>query len=221
MDTPTIKPGEPVEAPLDAHLVACLDELTLRESPRQPISVRGGGKAWDAPFDLRVRAPHATDLRDLWRAASAPLPAALAAILGPKRPILLTHSVTPFPQDSAPPARVWQLSYEFVPSIDTTRTWAVLPGSELVRVGKVGQSVGFGINAQGKVSAREPLDGPGYGIRLSTRQEFVLEASLELTLRKIVGAAVGTGGRCGRCIGRTNVWTENILYFRSFLSLRT
>src|ERR1017187_3293614 len=102
-----------------------------RESALSKISERGGGEDWDAPLDLRVARPLAMDLRSMWRATGAVLPAQLAGALGATRPILVTHTVTPFPVDGRSPARVWGLGYEFVAHDIDANTVDVEPSNEV------------------------------------------------------------------------------------------
>jgi len=103
-----LKPrGEQVDAVLEPELLEIVEKIAA--TSRSPISASSGGGDWDAPFDLRVARPRAVDLRALWAKENRPEPAELAAALGPKRPILLTHVVTPFPRDGDAPARVWSL----------------------------------------------------------------------------------------------------------------
>jgi hypothetical protein len=187
----------PRDAAPDAELDPELAEIVSRNestSALSPISTRGGGDDWDAPFDLRIARPHALDLRAKWEAEGGTTPVELTSALGPKRPILLTHVVTPFPCDGALPARVWGLGYEFVPHDIDANTTGVAPSNEVFTIGDIGQSVDLGIGLDGKFGIANGRQGAGTGLRAVMSQRFQFEVSLRITLRKVVGAAVGRGG---------------------------
>lgn len=170
-----------------------LESLAAR-GPLHPISARGGGDDWDAPFDLRVARPRAVDLRALWAATGEKEPPDIAAALGPNRPILLTHVVTPFPKDGRSPARVWALGYELVAHDANANTVSVVPSTEEYKAGELGQSVEVGIDLGGRVGSSEVVPGIDASIRAVTNQKFQFNASIRISLRKVMGAPVGTGG---------------------------
>jgi len=186
-----VRGSEETKTELDPALRAILE----REEPAMSrISERGGGEDWDAPLDLRVARPRANDLRAMWKATGAPLPAQLAGALGATRPILLTHTVTPFPVDGRSPARVWALGYELVAHNINADTVAVVPSDEVYKAGEVGQTLTLGIEAGGKFAIAGAPPGSNFGLRASTNQRLQFEATITVTLRKVVGAPVGTGG---------------------------
>lgn len=177
----------------DADLRA-LAEKGRKVPKRRISSERGGGEDWEAPLDLRVARPRASDLRAVWSVTGVVVPTQLAGALGATRPVLVTHVVTPFPVDGRSPARVWGLGYEFVAHDIDANTMAVQPSSEEYKVAELGQTLELGINAAGRFSPIGPILGAPFGVRASTSQEFQFEASLAITLRKVVGAPVGIGG---------------------------
>lgn len=188
-DEVTLKHGAESDKTLDAELLS----LLKGSSSLSEISERGGGEEWDAPFDLRVARPRATDLRAVWRATKMDVPPQLAGALGATRPILITHTVTPFPVDGRSPARVWSLAYELIAHNADANTVAVAPSNESYKVADLGQTVVLGIDVGGKFDVAE-LPGSNIGLRASTSQRFQFEVSMAITLRKVVGAPVGIGG---------------------------
>lgn len=186
-----IPPGAMSQVELDEDLRATLGAA---RTPLREISERGGGEDWDAPLDLRVARPRATDLRAVWEASGAPLPPQLAGALGAMRPILLTHCVTPFSTDGHSPGRVWGLGYDFVAHDVDANTVAVAPSNDVMTVAKVGQLISLGIDAGGQFGIASDVIERTFGVRASMRQQVQFEVSLTITLRKVIGAAVGIGG---------------------------
>lgn len=168
------------------------------------VSSRGLRGNWDPPFDLRVLRPRAIDLRKLWRLTKQPEPPGIAASLGSRRPILLNHLITPFPNDGSVPGRVWGLGYEFVTHDLDASTVSVVPDDEVMEIGKVGQSIDLGLELGGKVGIPEvglpqTSTGPtvslsGASLRAATNQRFQFALEMRITLRKVIGAGVGIGG---------------------------
>ena len=188
-----LKPREEeADAQLDPELMEMAEKNKV--TSRSPISFAGSDDEWDAPFDLRVARPRAVDLRALWAKENRPEPAEVSAALGPKRPILLTHVVTPFPRDGELPARVWSLGYEIEFLDADADTVSVAPSNEVFKIGEIGQSVDLGIDLGGKLGIAAGPPGTGVGLRASTSQRFQFEVSMTITLRKVVGAPVGAGG---------------------------
>ncbi len=214
------------EVMLTARIVRGLHEpdralLELSEGLLPPPSrlVRDYGDSMEAPFDLRVTRPRAVDLRKLWELTGQPLPPIFAATLGPRRPILLQHSVTPFPPDGSSPGGVWGLGYEFVAHDIDANTEGVAPNDELLTVAHISQKLHVALKAGGAASASEAVLGvglggsigvpegnlslassaaevnlPGMQIAATTDQRFHFAVRLGITLRKVVGAPVGMGG---------------------------
>jgi len=159
---------------------------------------------WDPPFDLRVKRPLAIDLRTLWEQTGLNIPPTIAATLGPRRPVLLHHVVTPFPPDGQPPRSPWGLGYEFVAQGIDANTESVVPNDEVLQVATVGQNVELGIEFGGAVGIPKATlelipDVPGVSltgarVTASTNQKFSFALSMSITLRKVVGAPVGIGG---------------------------
>src|SRR6185503_5733647 len=118
--------GEQADTLLDPELLEMAEKNAA--TSRSPISASTGDD-WDEPFDLRVARPRAVDLRKLWAKENHSEPPELMAALCPKRPILLTHVVTPFPRDGDTPARVWSLGYEIVLPAATADTVSVAPSN--------------------------------------------------------------------------------------------
>lgn len=191
-----------VEGELDPGLVALLDQVPQLEA------FGGSGDAVpvgdEPPFDLRVNRPRALDLVRLWRIWKQPVPPEIEASLGPRTPILLNHVVTPFPADGKLPGGVMALGYEIFLHDGSANTVSVAPSDELLRLGSVGQEVELGLDLSGAVSvpaaalpatASAPsfsLGGASLRATTSTTVQFALR--LPLTLRKLVGAPVGSGG---------------------------
>src|SRR5262249_33869108 len=144
---------------------------------RSPISTSGGSNDWDAPFDLRVARPRAVDLRALWAKENRPEPAELAAALGPKRPILLTHVVTPLPRNGEVPARVWGLGYEIVILGADADTVSVAPSNEVFKIADLGQSVDLGIDFGGRFGIAKEPPGTGMALRAMMSQRFHFQVS--------------------------------------------
>lgn len=197
-----LSPGTPIEEDVaDPELVALLkNRLATRNLA--PVSALSDTD-WDAPFDLRVMRPRAIDLRKLWQLIGHPEPPGITATLGPRRPILLNHVVTPFPVDGRIPGGVWGLGYEFIPHGIDASTVSVAPENEVFTLGKVGQDLNLSLDLGGRITVpRVPLEaGPGLpvaltgaGLQASTRQSFQFALQLHITLRKVIGAAVGVGG---------------------------
>jgi hypothetical protein len=159
---------------------------------------------WEPPFDLRVIRPRAVDLRQLWKATGQPVPPTIEATLGPKRPILLSHVITPFAQNGRSPRGVWGLGYEFILHGSDGNTESVMPNNEVLKIGQVGQTIDLGLGLSGeiglpttKLQSLSNIAGislPGARITAATDQRFHFELNFSLTLRKVVGAPVGIGG---------------------------
>jgi hypothetical protein len=188
-----LTPGQAIDEELDPELT---DLVAAAQSigAMQPISTRGsGGDDWDAPLDLRVARPRAVDLRAMWEATGQTEPPEIAAALGPNRPILLTHTMTAFPLDGRPPARVWALGYELVAHDLDADTVSVVPSNEVYRMADIGQTVDLGIELGGRLGIAGGPPGTNTALRASTSQRFQFEVSMQITLRKVVGAGVGQG----------------------------
>ncbi len=158
---------------------------------------------WDAPFDLRVMRPRAVDLRKLWQLTGKREPPEIAATLGPRRPILLNHAVTPFPVDGQRPGGVWGLGYEFIPHEIDASTVSVVPSNEVLQIGTVGSRVELGLDLSGKIAVPDKLLAAGSGLSVAltgaslhaaTHLSFQFGLQLHITLRTIIGAPVGVGG---------------------------
>ena len=184
------KPERSVE--LDSELRVLIEKR--RNSLGEISARRGGGEDWDAPLDLRIVRPMATDLRALWAASNEQAPPMLAGALGSTRPVLLTHTVTPFSIDGRAPSKVWGLGYEMITHGTDANTVAVAPTAEAYQVAEIGQTIALGIGAHGSFALGEGQPGGAPGVRVSVSQRFQFEASLKISLRKVIGAPVGIGG---------------------------
>ena len=180
-----------------------LARATMRD-PLHPISARDPDRDWDPPFDLRIARPRAIDLEELWKLTGQPVPAEIAASLGPRRPILLSHVVTPFPRDGRAPGGVWGLGYELTVKDVDANTVSVVPNDEVLRVGEVGQDTELGLTLGGglrvpegtwQMSAGAPsVSLTGAEVTASTNWKFHFSVKLEITFRKVIGAPVDAGG---------------------------
>lgn len=220
-----LKPrGEQAEAALDPELLEIVEKNAA--TSRSPISVSSGDDGWDAPFDLRVARPRAIDLRALWAKENRPEPAEMAAALGPKRPILLTHVVTPFPRDGEEPARVWSLGYEIVILDADANTVSVAPSNEVFKVAELGQFVDLGLDFGGRLGIAQGPPGTGMALRAVTSQRFQFQVSMKITLRKVVGAPVGAGGavwkmfRQNEQLDQPHTLLQTVLFAEGATSLR-
>ncbi|MDP1586605.1 MAG: hypothetical protein Q8M07_02580 [Prosthecobacter sp.] len=198
-----LKPQSVMEEELGPEL----EEIIRSQKSLQnlsPVSSRRSSERWDPPLDLRVIRPCAVDLRELWKLTGQPTPPGIAASLGPRRPILLNHLVTPFAADGNPPGRVWGLGYEFVAHGIEASTVSVVPDNEVMKIAEVGQKVDLGLELGGRVGipgeALKQMElGPtvslsGASIRAATDQRFQFTVEMNITLRKVLGAGVGIGG---------------------------
>jgi hypothetical protein len=121
-------------------------------APEEVERDRGAPQSDEAPFDLGLPEPRAMDLRRLWKlAGQQPDPQILAA-LGPKVPILLSHSVTAFPAGGGQPPRVWGIRYMSRLTGVDSRTVAVQPTTELLDVITVGAEAEVEIGLGGELS---------------------------------------------------------------------
>jgi hypothetical protein len=220
-----LKPGgEQVDAALDPEFLEIAEKNAA--TSRAPISASSRGDDWDAPFDLRIARPRAVDLRALWGKQNRPEPADLTAALGPKRPILLTHVMTPFPRDGNAPARVWSLGYEIVILDVDADTVGVAPSNEVFKIADLGQSVDLAIDFGGRFGiVEEPLRS-GMALRAVTSQRFLFKVSMQITLRKVVGAPVGNGGavwkmfRQNEQLDQPHTLLQTVLFAENATSLR-
>jgi hypothetical protein len=172
------------------------------QDPLRPIAVRK--QEWDPAFDLRVARPRAIDLLKFWKLTGQPVPPEIAASLGPRRPILLSHVVTPFPSDGRAPGGVWGLGYELTVNDAEANTVSVVPNDEVVRVGVVGQKTELGLNLGGGLQVPEAtwkaaggapsVSLTGAEVTASTNWTFQFSVKLEITFRKVIGAPVDAGG---------------------------
>jgi hypothetical protein len=164
----------------------------------------GDHEEGDAPFDLQISKPRAIDISQLYALTGRSVPPTVRATLGPTRPILLCHSVTPFHRPGRRVSEVWGLGYESrVLGIDAT-TVGFQPMSSVHEVGQVGQEISVGLSAGGElhVPDGELALGPSLpGIRVegvrfnfATHSEFALALSLKLQLREVQAGPVGAGG---------------------------
>lgn len=200
-DMVQLSPGSAQGTELDTQLAELMRAREALAS-LSPISNRGGGDDWDAPFDLRVIRPRAIDLRRLWQLTEAPEPPTIAAAQG--RPILLNHVITPYPPDGLSPRGVWGLGYEFVALDGDMDTVSVVPNDEVLEIGRVGQDVDLGMALGGAIRVPDvpltlvgdvlPVSLTGASIRASTNQTFQFSLKMRITLRKVIGSGVGEGG---------------------------
>ncbi|MBN1608252.1 MAG: hypothetical protein JW940_16590 [Polyangiaceae bacterium] len=200
-------PAEPVEDPLLTEL----NDEALSTGAAPPEASRGTrplddlrGPARDPPFDVEVVRPRAIDLRRLYALAGKSVPDDLRASLGPKRPLLVCHGLTPFHRPGARVSSIWGLGYEAQLCSPDGATVALFPESQTVRVGSLEQCVQVGIGAGGALDV--PKDAlelakavPGIkitGAELSatTSSHLGLALSLTLTLRAVEAGPVGAGG---------------------------
>jgi len=210
-----LKPLKESKARLEPEMRAILRRRRgVDDDVMQPIGVRWRTEEWDAPLDLRVLRPRAIDLRKLWKLTKQKEPPGIAATLGPSRPILLNHLLTPFPLDGKPPVSVWGLGYEFVVrGIDDfqkvdVNTVSVVPDDKVVRFGKLKQEVNLGLKLGGELGIPDvalsalnlgtSVSLSGASMSASTDQNFQFSVKLDVTLRKVVGAGVGNGGAMWR-----------------------
>lgn len=202
----TLSPGPAQEVEADPYLERLVRSRQALESleTARTRGVRGGGEDWDAPFDLRVMRPRAVDLVKLWTLWGKSVPDTIAATLGPRRPILLNHVVTPFAKDGHAPGGVCSLGYEIVLHGVDANTVSVVPNDEVLKIGKVGEKVELGLDLGGSVSIPGAALGTTAGAAAFSLQSAKLRAAagfdvqfaveLSWTLRKVLGAPVGEGG---------------------------
>jgi len=179
------------------------DEV-LRQLMRSRRPRLGLKENWDPPFDLRVVRPRAVDLRTLWERTGQEVPPHIAAALGPQRPVLLHHTVTPFPPNGKSPVSPWGLGYEFVVHDVDANTESVLPNDQVLQIARVGQNVELGLEFGGTVGIPEEalelvtavpaVSLTGAQVTASTNQKYSFALSMMITLRKVIGAPVGVGG---------------------------
>jgi hypothetical protein len=193
---------------IDDELLASLNvpDATAAHVPLPAPDEFRGGRALpdDAPFDVEVARPRAVDVTRLYALAKRRIPDEIAAALGPSRPILLCHAVTPFHRHGARVSDVWGLGYEAKLEGVTADTVGFRPGSETVTVGSVEQKLSFGVGAGGELSLPEEavelanaipgLRVEGGEICFSTDSRFAIGISLKLTLRAVQAGPVGAGG---------------------------
>ena len=204
------------------------DAILARLNQRQPIvheladtadGYRGGGGGGDAdegdasdddeaedgaPFDVEVAKPRAIDVARLYALSGRAIPDEVKAALGPARPLLLCHSVTPFHRPGRNVSSVWGLGYQSRLRDVNADTIGFQPTSAVEEVGSVEQELAFGVGAGGELSvpkealtvgnALPGIQLEGATLSLSTHQRFALAISMTLTLRSIQAGPVGAGG---------------------------
>lgn len=158
----------------------------------------------EAPFDVEVVRPRVLDLRRLYDAAKKELPKDIQATLGPNRPLLICHGMTPFHRPGERPSSVWGMGYESELARMDGSTVAFCPSSETLSVGSVQQSLQIGVGCGGELDVpKEALQilnvVPGVKITgaelgVTTHTRFGLALSLTLALRAIQAGPVGAGG---------------------------
>jgi hypothetical protein len=182
---------------------AVISELA-EAAPEDVERDRGARQSDAAPFDLGVPEPRAMDLRRLWKlAGQEPDPQILAA-LGPKVPILLSHSVTAFPAGDGRPPRVWGIRYACRLVDLDSRTVAVQPTTELLDVLTVGAEAELEVGLGGELSVpREVAAGlsmvPGVALneaRVSANltESVGLRIRFTLSVPKVIAGPEARGG---------------------------
>jgi hypothetical protein len=203
----TAFPAEPVEDPLLAELN---DEAVSKgilppegsRGPRPLDDFRGPDQ--DPPYDVEVVRPRAIDIRRLYARAGKSVPDDIRATLGPKRPLLVCHGLTPFHRPGARISSIWGLGYEAQLCDADGVTVALFPESQTVRVGSLEQSVQVGLGAggaldvpKGALELAHALPGikiTGAELSATTSSHLALALSLTLTLRAVEAGPLGAGG---------------------------
>lgn len=199
----------------DALLAELNDEAESAGAAPPGARTRGGpagtrpldgfrGPADAPPYDVEVVRPRAIDIRRLYALVGKPLPDDIQATLGPRRPLLVCHGLTPFHRPGARVSSIWGLGYEARLSGVDGATVALFPESETVRVGTLEQSVQVSVGAGGALdvpkealqlaSAVPGIEITGAELSATTSSRLALALSLTLTLRAVEAGPVGAGG---------------------------
>lgn len=186
------------EDPVLKELLAEAANLGLAE-----LSGEGGDTAEPA-LNVEANRPFAVDLSQLWESQGFDVPTEIKAALGPRRPVLLHHTVTPFAGDGFIPSGIWGLGYEFRPTKLNANTVSVFPHDEALSLGELKQDLELGVGFGGELEVPQAslaLDESsalvslqGASIHASTSSTFKIGIRMKLSLRKVLGAGVGTGG---------------------------
>src|ERR1043166_730108 len=88
--------GNDLEDPILCRLAAEAALDPSHEAMRTSPTHSSAASVDEGPFVIALAKPQAFDLHRLWRIANLPIPAALRASLGPKKPLLLLHAITVF-----------------------------------------------------------------------------------------------------------------------------
>jgi hypothetical protein len=133
-----------------------LAELAAHSGPRPPRRGRSDDSVTRslsprAPFNLAIRTPQAIDLRRLWKLAKQEPDPTIAAGLGRKRPVLVSHGLTALPLAGQRPARVWGMGYKVVLFGVAADTVAVQPSTELVSIAEVGTDATIELGLDGSL----------------------------------------------------------------------
>lgn len=178
-----------------------IDELA---ASAQEDEERGGSQSDDAPFDLGLPEPRAMDLRQIWKDAGKKADPQILAALGPKVPILLSHSVTAFPAGSGHPPRVWGIRYQSRLLDVDARTVSVQPTTELIDVVRVGAQADIEVGLGGELSVPKEAAAvlnalPGVVLndaRISAGLQESAEVRIQFTLSvpKVIAGPEAQGG---------------------------
>jgi hypothetical protein len=196
------KPGKPREVEDDV-----LRELASGLPPMAGADREEAerGDRQDAPFNLGMPAPRAIDLRKLWKLAGKEPDPMIAAALGPKIPVLLSHGVTALPRPGRKPARVWGLGYKVEMFGVACTTVDVQPGTDLLEIARVGTEATVDLGLDGSLEvpegARVALDSiPGVNLtaaKIAAGAKENAKLSIRFTVsvpRIISGPGDGYGG---------------------------
>ena len=193
------RPGAPIE----------IDDDTLTQMaaglPADDGLEPERGDSNDAPFNVGLPAPRAIDLRKLWKLAGKTPDPTIAAALGARIPILLSHGVTALPRPGRKPARVWGLGYKVEMFDVAADTVDVQPATELLDVAKVGTEVTLAIGLDGSLEVpKQALQAlnvvPGVSlteakVSAGLKEDANLAISFTLSVPKVIsGPGDGHGG---------------------------
>ena len=148
------------EEPIRVHAESCfevqddiLDRLVQQNECEDVF--RGVESSTDCPFEMGVARPQAYDVRQLHSIIDPMTTAQANSALGPKKPVLISHSVTPFYRPNVTPTGIWGMGYEVTLHDIDASTISVFPASQMDEVARLRQDISIGLNVGGTLALTE------------------------------------------------------------------